>query len=492
MIVSFVFLSLLFINHAYAISGRVLQECTTLGNNIYCYGGYLSAASGVFTNITTAHITTDMSKIDLSAASASPTWSMVPAASANAPGPSLEPRAALGMTALDDTRYMILGGGHGSALNTPGAIFDSGSNSWTALPEPPFYMSEGAMIASDANTVLAYGGKLNSTPNYTPSNLLKLDLSVAPGTWTILPAGQGSPPISRYGYEMVFRNGIIYFFGGFLDLPETNLQPNIVPLFNVTWYNTATDQWGTIQSTGDKISPRKDHTATLIEGTNKVLIYGGTNIANLQALPVSDYSFIYDLDDHTYKQIDLSNGGGAGPRVGHSAISYKQTVFILFGYDGSGNILSDTHVLDVSNPNAPTWAGASQNNNPNPGNSTDPPIHGDSSTGLATGAIAGIVVGVVAALAIAGALGFIFYRKRRNQNNNEFDYYVPPPQDFTTDVTPTMFPENNDKYHNQDQQQQSDTSNDPVPTYPTTKPHDNQPESVMMEQMPKVKPAAND
>ncbi|CAO3582097.1 unnamed protein product [Absidia cylindrospora] len=484
MIVSFVFLSLLFINHAYAISGRVLQGCTSLGSNIYCYGGYLSAAGGVFTNISQTHITTDMSKINLSTASATPTWNIVPAA-----GASLEPRAALEITALDDTRYMILGGGHNTNLSTPGAIFDTGSNSWTALPEPPFYMSEGAMVASDANTVWAYGGKLNSTPNYTPSNLLKLDLSAAPGTWTILPAGQGSPPISRYGYDLVLRNGMIYFFGGFLDLAELNLQPNIVPLFNVTFYNTVTDQWGTIQSTGDKISPRKDHTATLIEGTNKVLIYGGTNIANLQALPLSDYSFIYDLDQHTYTQINLDAGGGAGPRMGHSAISYKQNIFILFGYDGSGNILGDTHVLDVSNPNTPVWAGASQNNNtgPNPGNSTDPSTIG-SSTGLGSGAIAGIVVGVVAALAIAGALAFIFFRKRRNQNNNEFDYYVPPPQDFTADVNPAMFPENNDKY----QQQQSVTSSDPVPSYPTTKPHENQPESVMMDQMPKVKPAAND
>jgi hypothetical protein len=42
---------------------------------------------------------------------------------------------------------------------------------------------------------------------------------------------------------MVVRNGMIYFFGGFLDLPEVNLQPNIIPLFNVTFYNTATGKY---------------------------------------------------------------------------------------------------------------------------------------------------------------------------------------------------------------------------------------------------------
>lgn len=55
-------------------------------------------------------------------------------------GPKLEPRAAAAITSLDDNRYMILGGGHGDALTTPAAIFNSNDNTWTALPVPPFYM----------------------------------------------------------------------------------------------------------------------------------------------------------------------------------------------------------------------------------------------------------------------------------------------------------------------------------------------------------------
>jgi hypothetical protein len=78
----------------------------------------------------------------------------------------------------------------------------------------------------------------------------------------------------------------------------------------------------------------------LVGSSSKVLIYGGTKIANLQGkiqvpligpalltqshtigLPLLDYAFTYDLDTHTYKKVNFTNtAGGAGPRIGHSGI----------------------------------------------------------------------------------------------------------------------------------------------------------------------------
>lgn len=66
------------------------------------------------------------------------------------------------------------------------------------------------------------------------------------------------------------------------------------------------------------------------------------------------------------------------------------------GYDGSGNILSDSHVLDVSVPESPVWAGQSQP----PGGPGQ--IGGDTEdSGLGTGAIVGIAIGCVAFVAVS-------------------------------------------------------------------------------------------
>ncbi|KAI8099368.1 uncharacterized protein BX664DRAFT_321097 [Halteromyces radiatus] len=492
--------TLFFFTIVHAIPGRVLQGCTAVGNNVYCYGGYISAANSVFINMTTDHFTFDMSQADLTSSTYSPNWTPVPSTNSNTP--ALEPRASMSLASLDNTRYMVFGGSYNAALNNPALIFDSSSNTWSTVSDPPFYMKEGFMISTDNNTVWAYGGKLNGTQNFVQSEILKGDLSKNPAMWSLFPNGLGVPVTSRYGYAAICRNGVINFFGGFLELPEVNLQPNIIPMQNITFYNTHTDQWGSLTASGDTPTPRKAHTATYIPGTGKVLIYGGTNKANLQALPVSDYAYLYDMDQHAYTKLDLSAGNGAGSRMGHSAVLYNRSIFIMFGYDGSGNINDDTHILDVSNASMPVWAGQSSVVSNNGTNETSTNSNGS----IGAGGIAGIVVGVVAAAGIAGAFAFFCYRKRRNRNKNEFDYYVPPPQDFNNDIPPTMFPENTDKNSNNNSNNNNNNNNhlntdgyqtpsveysEPAPSYPATKPHDPQTEFVRLTNLPTIKPSEN-
>lgn len=72
------------------------------------------------------------------------------------------------------------------------------------------------------------------------------------------------------------------------------------------------------------------------------------------------------------------------------AIFYQDKVFISYGYDTRGNIVNDTHTLNVSNPDNLLWVGENHNNN-----TTDPGSGSDNSGGskqLSSGAIAGIVI----------------------------------------------------------------------------------------------------
>lgn len=175
-------------------------------------------------------------------------------------------------------------------------------------------------------------------------------------------------------------------------------------------------------------------------------------------------------------------------------------------------------MIDVSVPEAPIWVGQTRDSGNTGGNSSNstspatPPSADSSSGGIGAGAIAGIVVGVVAAAAvsgkkrqemfmiahlflyqIAGVLAFMIRRKKQNRPQNSFDYYVPPPQDFNMDVTPTMFAENGNTSTNNIKQHEAPTdpsvSQDPVPSYPVSKPHD---EHTVLKEMASVKPSGNE
>ncbi|CAO3596578.1 unnamed protein product [Absidia cylindrospora] len=308
-------------------------------------------------------------------------------------------------------------------------------------------------------------------------------LSSGAPQWTVLPMGRNGPTISRYGHAQTMRNNVIYFFGGFLNLPEQNLKPNIVTFSSLTWYNTQSDTWGHVPTNGDIPTPRKYLTATLLPNSSQVLLYGGTATANLQALPLSDYCYIYDANKHQYTAINLTKNAGAGGRIGHSAIVYQSSLLILMGYDGGGNILNDVHALDVSIPERPVWAGEKQ-----PDSEPDVPVN-EATNGLSTGAIVGIAIGCVAFVAIVGAGIFLWYRKRRQQPNNNMDY-ITPPQDFQIDVPPTMFAEN-EAYPTKkepDHDHALDQTTEPVPAYPVAKPHQVEANS----EFPKTKPSSSE
>ncbi|CAO3582112.1 unnamed protein product [Absidia cylindrospora] len=358
----FLLLCLFFISQVLAIAPRVLQGCTTLGSNVYCVGGYHSALGGHFINATNEIYTFNMGSVyTYSSTPSSIHWSLVNSLSLS----NIEPRASMAISSLNKTHYIVSGGtSDGNTVNNSTIIFDSTTNTSTFLSSPPFVTYDGTLVATNSNTVWGYGGKMqNSTDsqnstNSTSNSTLKLDLSTLPGTWITQAKSSYAPPSNRYGHAVVARKSMLYYFGGFMAPTSTNSTSQPVPLKNIDFYNTITDQWGIITASGSPPNSRKYHTATLI-GASSVLVYGGTGVDQPQSLPTLDIAYTFDLDDHIYRKIDLNSIGGAGPRCGHSAVLYEDNVFILFGYDSSGNLQNDVHLLDVSDPTEPIWAGSS-------------------------------------------------------------------------------------------------------------------------------------
>ncbi|ORZ12712.1 hypothetical protein BCR42DRAFT_419812 [Absidia repens] len=458
-------------------------------------------------NASTDHYKADLSSANLTVKKPTLNWTPVqPAADQT---PALEPRANFPITVLDDTRYMILGGAPINAtLLSPAIIYDSSKNAWTHVTNPPFYMSSGAMVSSDANTVWAYGGTLNNTPAITPPNMLFLDLTRFNGVWTTRANSVSSPGSTRHGHAAVIRDSQIYFIGGYFATSATASSP--VPMSEVAFYNTVSDQWGLILCNGTIPRNRTSHTATLINGSSTVLIYGGAGSDRLQDLPLLDYAYLWDLDNHIYVKLD-SAPGDPGALMGHTAVQYQDTILISFGFDGGGNFRNTTYALDVTNPKSPTWGSTT---------STTPVNHDDDNQ-TNTGAIAGGVVGGVAGIAIiAGA--FIYYRrKKKNQSDqNDFDLYQPP-QGFHTDDSPTLFTSSDGNRYSEvasnngaaaatgaaagadgaDATEKDNNgspphalySTDPVPNYNNIKPDEGHaPASNDFEPMTRVKPSGND
>ncbi|SAM00178.1 hypothetical protein [Absidia glauca] len=440
-----------------AIAPRVHQGCTAVGFHVYCYGGYQSATHGGFTNISSDHISADLSSIDTT--SATPTfdnWTTLD--TSNLVGV----RALFSITALDDTRYMIAGGRLLNAtMDTPAVLYDTSNNTWSALSTPPFYTYGGIIMSSDASTTWAYGGKLNGTQQTAPSNTLKLDLTSLPGTWTPHAGGVGNPGKGRYGHAAIFQDELIFYFGGFYPPPSPGNASIPVTMMNISFYNTVSDQWGLIYSGGDQPRTRRHHTATLIS-SSKVLIYGGTGSDMIQALPLLDYCYIYDMVTHNYTLIDPGKGNFDGPLMGHSVVQYKHYVYIMFGYNSGGYLSNDVHVLDVMNASNPTWASGSSPSPSEPDRTNKGAI------------IGGVIGGVVFVAIIAGAL--IYWRRKKRTSpttRNDFDIDQPqPPPAFTA---PTFLGKSPDTY----------AMGDAVPVYQSRKPDDSSSPAV-----PTIKPSA--
>ncbi|ORZ26028.1 hypothetical protein BCR42DRAFT_401435 [Absidia repens] len=417
-------LCLFFISQVLAIPPRVLQGCTTLGSNVYCVGGYRSGLGGRFVNATNEIYTFNMALVyTYSSRPSSISWSLV-----NTSSSVIEPRASMAIASLNKTHYMISGGeSDDNSLKNSTIIFDSSTDTSTVLSSPPSSTYDGTLVATNSNTVWGYGGKLQNSTDPASNSTFRLDLSTLPGTWTTQIKSAYAPSSNRYGHAAVVRKTMIYYFGGFMAPKSINSTSQPISLKSIDFYNTVTDQWGVISAAGATPNTRKHHTATLI-GTSSVLIYGGTGFDQPQSLPTLDIAYTFDLDDQIYRKIDLNSVDGAGPRSGHSAVLFDDNVFILFGYDSSGNIKNDVHILDVSDPTDPVWAGSRTAFG-------DSPTINDGSNRIKI-IIGTVVGGVVLILIIACAI--IYSRMKRNQRAAVpyQQQYLPPHQNNYAELVP--------------------------------------------------------
>ncbi|KAF9184757.1 hypothetical protein BGZ51_009318 [Haplosporangium sp. Z 767] len=183
--------------------------------------------------------------------------------------------------------------------------------------------------------------------------------------------------------------------------------------------------WSTREIQGDAVAARFGHTAVNVNGV--IFVYGGKTTATGEAL-----NDIYSLDTTAptwaWKKINVA---AAEPRAFHASVLLPDgTILHTFGQSGADQATA-VDTFSLFNPTSNAWTAAAKppaatvatespnkapdtSNNPNDPNFKHPTgENGESGSKKSNGGmIAGVVIGC---LAVLGAGGFLFVRRRRAQ-----------------------------------------------------------------------------
>ncbi|CAO3588703.1 unnamed protein product [Absidia cylindrospora] len=362
-------------------------------------------------------ITIDITKFDFTAINSSTDY-WTPVSPPN--HFNLELRAHVTVTSISNKKKLCLTGGFtekNTLLVNSTTIYDPSTNDWTTVPNTlPFYANSGQAVDLGDSQLFSWGGQANNTVKNVANQINFLNYTTL--QWSSV---QYNGYVAYDYTATLVPGGRIYIIGGGHGSP-LNTSGYYTTMTNVRWFDTVSNTWGNDTATGTNVVSRKFHTADLIPGTSKILIYGGVRNAAESIMPVSDFCYIYDYKAKAYTPITFQSSG-AGPRGGHSTVLYQAPstaetyLFILFGYDSNVKPQNDTWVMNLTDTSQPVWAvaHAKQVSDDSTSNNT-----------LSTGAIVGISIGsAVAGIGLAAFAVIWFFRKRKQRQEFEIEQADP-------------------------------------------------------------------
>ncbi|ORX56948.1 hypothetical protein DM01DRAFT_1334505 [Hesseltinella vesiculosa] len=467
------------------------QGCELLGTKIHCFGGaqrdMYSPTPLYQDTFLSDHFVLDLTNFHTASSDAANLqWQAVPAPSN---GYQLEARADFAQAKVSENSFIVFGGvgptkGYSTGrLTNVTSVYFADSNTWQTVDttgvisdSPVGKQSFGGKAVYDGTSNIYFFG--GTGPDYTANcfNLTNELMVVKSGNpqWTQLtstainhipPASNSSwyefPDMYPYtiGRDLTLAgDGNIYGLGGLLYLyglsnvtgntngytgqytffDEDHPFGSLYYKFNVA--NTTGNYTNSITATVYP-SARSYATFSYLPGTHNILLYGGTNInvGSESSTPVSDYCYTLDYTTGIWTKLAFQ-GGDPGPRYGHSAIVYKDSVFIMFGANASNMMQSSVYILNTSTLVWTMMPAANNSNSTAPGSTGG----GGGSPSLSAGAIAGIAVGAVAGVGLVGALLFFMNRsgvfdKRKRRDDFTAPVFGEANQDHYTRPTDAQF-----------------------------------------------------
>lgn len=245
-------------------------------------------------------------------------------------------RFSFGMASLWGTNDVVLFGGDTpcGCLHAETWTFDFITKTWTKIGPPWFpsgRVSTSMISLSGTDNVLLFGGgdwSLDSETwiyDYSDNN------------WTLINTINNPSPRKSHAMAPIPNTDKIMLFGGEIG----GSHPNYIHSDETWIYDVSESRW-TNETNDKKPKARGGHSMATIWGTNKILLFGGTD-----GVGYFNDTWMYSFSDNSWTEIKYSIGPVG--RMGHTLASdYKTHSIVLFGgYDGD-DYLNDTWIF---NPN---------------------------------------------------------------------------------------------------------------------------------------------
>ncbi|KAI7853668.1 hypothetical protein BDC45DRAFT_570038 [Circinella umbellata] len=347
---------------------------------------------------------------------------------------------------------LIMHGGIGDDIQGTRYVtgaYDIVNQTWEEVTDSLMLISRSyghsAAVDNDRSIVHIYGGISDPISGFTLTlTLIDKLYSYIPSEsfWNVSYVKEAN---EEYTYHREFHkavygnNDIIYHIGGLSPISEPEgyypryfeeIETYAVRMYEeIITYDIKKDSWKYIK-TNEDIYPtgRIYHSATLLPETNEIVLFGGLNPENGEAVE----DFFYILDTITMKW-EYRNLGYQDPNnkdsaiihghYGHSALLVSTHLFIMFGNDHNHQATNNTWVLDTRSWKWVTYIDGIEPTRPAKGPAYLP--HDDDGYGSPLekpGTIIGAVVGSVAGLAIFVIVGLVYIKRRRRnaaQQDNE-------------------------------------------------------------------------
>jgi hypothetical protein len=243
------------------------------------------------------------------------------------------PRAQHGLAAVYGTAKFVLQGYHSSSHDT--WVYDMSKNTWmdmdpTSKPTKRSYHEIAPMYGTDK--VLLFGG-------YDGSNNLNdtwiYDLSE--NNWTKMQPT--TSPSARYHFTLssIYGDDKVILFGG-------SQYPGYT--FDDTWVYDLSDKTWTNKLPSTKPSQRWGYSMANIYGTDKVVLFGGSN--------GWDETWVYDLNNNTWTK--KTPNVKPSMRYKHEMVTIPHSSEVmLFGGAYGSTQFQDTWIYDINNGTQGTW-----------------------------------------------------------------------------------------------------------------------------------------
>ncbi|KAI8091628.1 hypothetical protein BDF21DRAFT_409805 [Thamnidium elegans] len=321
--------------------------CAAVSQRLYCYGGTSNQLP------TSDHYVFDLSK-DFPIDGSIEAWNAVVTGDFET-----EPNSLFSIVPLTD-KYLVHGGlGYGSStkfLKNTTTLYNTLDGTWSTINSTNQTSMtpsrEETSTLDSSNRIWTWGGISDNRTSVNISRTMYHDefqvLDLNNMAWSFPDSTNTSYPRARIAHTATLGNSgqSIFYIGG-LEVNDSDMLSS-VSMGEILEYHIANNTWITHQSPSNSTipSPRRLHTATQIPNVDLILVYGGS--ATDASKTVADYSYLLNTTSFQWTAVNILNAG-AGPRFGHSAVLYKNSLFIVFGADSFGNLRNDFFVIDITN-----------------------------------------------------------------------------------------------------------------------------------------------